>query len=44
MDGINRRDALAYEEDFKETEEDHDECSGSMSEECESEDKSGKSE
>jgi hypothetical protein len=40
LDGIKLRDAL--EEDFEETEDGDDEGSGSMSEECESEEESGK--
>jgi hypothetical protein len=44
LDRINWRDALAFEEDFEGTEDDDDEGSGSMSEECKSEDKSRKSE
>jgi hypothetical protein len=43
-DGINRRDALAFEEDFEETEDNDDEGSGPMSEEWESEEESSKSE
>ena len=43
LDGINRRDALDFEEDFEETDDDDDEGDGSMSEECESEDAGGKS-
>ena len=44
LDEINRRDALAFEEDFEETEDEVDEGSGSMSEEFKSEDESGESE
>ena len=44
LDEINRRDALAFEENFEETEDGDHEGSGSMSEECKSEDESGESE
>ena len=43
LDEINLRDALAFKEDFEETDDNDDEGAGSMSEECKSEDESGKS-
>jgi hypothetical protein len=44
LDETNHRDALAFEEDFEETDDNDEEGTVSMSEDCKSEDDSGENE